>query len=289
MIDSISFLDFGGEGPILHFAHANAYPPGAYRQFFEALSPHYRVLAIEQRPLHPNANPDDLKSWDLLADDLIAFFEQEGLENVIGVGHSMGGVATMVAAVSRPSLFGQLILIEPVFLLPQLLKMAAANPDSAYQLPLVQSAQRRRNRWASRQAAFDRWRAKSVFSRFSDEALWDYVNHAVVRHPSSVNRTSNTEHGTRNTEYTLAYPREWEARIYATPPLNVWEILPQVTQPTLAIRGAETDTIVPDAWQLWQTLQPQATFVEIPDVGHMLTMERPSLTAQTIINHLQST
>ncbi|MCP4427116.1 MAG: hypothetical protein GY803_21730 [Chloroflexi bacterium] len=84
MLDLLSFIDFGDEGPILHFAHANAYPPGCYRQFFEALLPHYRVLAIEQRPLHPNSNPDDLKSWGLLADDLIRFFEQEGLENVIG-------------------------------------------------------------------------------------------------------------------------------------------------------------------------------------------------------------
>ena len=275
MTDSIPFLDFGGGGSILHFAHANAYPPGCYRQFFEVLGPHFQVLAIEQRPLHPHSNPQDLKSWDLLADDLIRFFEQEGLENVIGVGHSMGGVATMLAAVKRPSLFRQLILIEPVFLMPQLLKMAAANPDAAYQLPLVQSAQRRSNRWPSRQAAFDRWRTKSVFGRFSDEALWDYVNHTTRENGSG--------------EVVLTYPREWEARIYATPPLHVWEILPQVKHPTLAIRGAATDTIMPGAWQLWQELQPQATFVEIPDVGHMLTMERPSLVAQTILNHLQST
>jgi pimeloyl-ACP methyl ester carboxylesterase len=33
-------------------------------------------------------------------------------------------------------------------------------------------------------------------------------------------------------------------------------------------------------------LQPAATFVEIPDTGHMLTMERPSLIAQTILDHL---
>lgn len=294
MSGKIPFLDFGSEGRVLHFAHANAYPPGSYRQFMEALRPHYRVLAMEQRPLWPQANPDELTSWDILADDLIRFFEQEEMEGVIGVGHSMGGVATMYAAVKRPSLFRQLILIEPVFLLPQLLKMAAANPDAAYQLPLVQSAKRRRDRWPSRQAAFDRFRTKSVFSRFSDEALWDYVNHAVIRNPLSVNRKRNTEHGlpdtdhgTPNTEYTLTYPREWEAQVYAYPPLHVWARIPQVRQPTLAIRGAESDTIAPEAWQLWQKLQPQAAFVEIPDVGHMLTMERPSIVAQTIIDYLQ--
>ena len=104
--------------------------------------------------------------------------------------------------------------------------------------------------------------------------MWDYVNAA----------TREDDAG----EMALTYPREWEARIYARPPLHVWERIPQVTQPTLAIRGAESNTILPGAWQLWQELQPQATFVEIPDAGHMLTMERPSLTAQTILNYLQA-
>ncbi|MCB9421401.1 MAG: alpha/beta hydrolase [Ardenticatenaceae bacterium] len=274
MNSQIPFIDFGGNGPLLHFAHANAYPPGCYRQFIEDLTPHFRVLAIEQRPLWPNSNPAELTSWELLADDLIRFFEQEGLENVIGVGHSLGGVATMYAAVKRPSLFRQLILIEPVFLPPELLKMAAANPDGAYKLPLVRVAQNRRNRWAGRQEAFDRFRDKSVFRRFSDDALWDYVNHAT--------RTDGSG------EFVLSFPREWEARVYAHPPLHVWEHLPQVTQPTLALRAAESDTIMPAAWQLWQALQPAATFIEIPDTGHMLTMERPSLIAQTILKHLQA-
>lgn len=274
MTDSIPFIDFGGAGPTLHFAHANAYPPGCYRQFMAALLPHYRVLAIEQRPLWPHSDPQELNSWELLADDLIRFFEQAGLENVIGVGHSLGGVATLYAAVKRPSLFRKLILIEPVFLPPDYLKLAAANPDAAYQMPLVQGALRRRDRWSSRQDAFDRFRSKQVFARFSDEVLWDYVNH------------STHEDGAGG--FSLTYPRQWEAQIYAHPPLHVWEHIPRVTQPTLAIRAAESDTVMPAAWQLWQELQPGATFVEIPDCGHMLTMERPSLVTQTIHTFLQA-
>jgi pimeloyl-ACP methyl ester carboxylesterase len=271
LTSQIPFIDFGGAGPVLHFAHANAYPPGCYRQFIGALMPHYRVLAIEQRPLWPHGRPEELDSWELVADDLIRFFEQEGLENVIGVGHSLGGVATLYAAVKRPSLFRQLVLIEPVFLPPDLLKKAT-NPDVLQQIPSVQGALRRRNRWESRQQAFDRFRAKPVFRRFSDAALWDYVNHAIHEDDSG--------------EFVLTYPREWEARIYSRVPRHVWEHLPRVAHPTLAIRAAESDTVWPAAWQLWQELQPAATFVEIPDTGHMLTMERPSLIAQTILDYL---
>jgi pimeloyl-ACP methyl ester carboxylesterase len=271
--NTIPFHDFGGDGPILHFAHANAYPPACYRQFIAPLASHYRVQAMLHRPLWPGSDPADLQGdWQLIADDLIDFLAQQGLENVIGMGHSLGAVATMYAAVKRPSLFRALILIEPVFLPPQILQLAAAHPEQAALMPLVQSAVYRRRRWPNRQDAFDRFRSKDIFARWSDEALWDYVNYALHQNGDTV---------------ALTFPPEWEARIYATPPQAVWHTLPQVTQPTLALRAAETDTVFPEAWQLWQQKQPQATFVQLEGVGHMLTMERPFLVAETILDWLR--
>ncbi len=271
MTRSIPFIDFSGEGPLLHFAHANAYPPRCYRQFLELLTPHFHVVAMEQRPLWPDADPAELTDWQLLSEDMIRLFDEQGWRQVIGVGHSMGAVAMMRTAVTRPDLFRALVMVEPVFLLPALLEMAAAHPDAAYQLPLVQSALRRRRQFESREYAFERWRRKSVFARWSDESLQDYVNYALI--PDA-----------ENSGFRLAYPREWEARIYALPPQWVWDVLPQVAQPTLGIRGAETDTIAPEAWQLWQEKQPQAQFVEMADAGHMLLMERPSAAAQIILD-----
>ena len=150
--------------------------------------------------------------------------------------------------------------------------MAAAYPDKAAEQPFVLWALNRRNRWESWQAAFDRFREKSVFERWSDEALWDYVNNGT-----------HEEDG----EFVLTYPREWESRVYGKPPLSVWERIPQITQPTLALRATETDTLHPEPWQLWQELQPAATFVEMEGVGHMLTMERPLLVAETIQDWLE--
>jgi len=268
------FIDFGGEGPLLHFAHANAYPPRCYQQFLTPLTSRFHVMALEQRPLWPHADPAGLTDWQLLAEDIIRLFDEQGWRGVIGVGHSMGAVVTMRAAVARPDLFRALVLVEPVFLLPALLEMAATHPDAAYQMPLVQSALRRRRQFTSREYAFERWRSKPVFARWPDASLWDYVNHALA--PDA-----------KNGGFRLVYPREWEAQVYARPPQWVWEILPQVTQPTLGLRGAETDTIVPEAWQLWQTIQPQARFVELADAGHMLLLERPSAAARLILDYLR--
>lgn len=274
MNSSIPFIDFGGNGRILHFAHPNAYPPAGFGQFLRPFTTNYHVTAIKHRPLWPGSQPEEMRDWTVIANDLIRFFDQQGWRQVIGVGHSLGAVATLFAAVQRPELFRQLILIEPVFLPPPILQMVAENPENGVFNPMVAGALKRRNHWQSREAAFTRFRRKSVFARFSDEVLWDYVNSA----------TRETETG----EFELVFPREWEARFYTMPPQRVWEALPQLTQPTLAIRAEESDTLWPEAWQLWQEKQPGATFVEVPHCGHMLTLERPLHIAQIMQNYLNT-
>jgi pimeloyl-ACP methyl ester carboxylesterase len=269
---SIPFIDFGGNGPLLHFAHANAYPPACYRQFIEPLVADHHVAAIKHRPLWPGSHPDELTSWQVITDDLIRFFEQEGLHDVIGIGHSLGAVASMYAAVQRPELFRALVLIEPVFLPPQVVKMVTAYPEQATQQPFVLRTLNRRNQWQSKEEAFNHFRKKDVFAQWPDSTLWDYINFGTHEEDDHI---------------TLTYPREWEGAIYANLPTAVWERIPQVTQPTLAIRATESDTLFPDSWQLWQELQPTATFVEMADVGHMVPMERPLQVTAVIQNWLE--
>lgn len=268
----VTYLEMG-EGPLLHFAHANAYPPGVYRQFLTELSAGYHVLAMDQRPLWPGEQPEDLHSWHPLADDLVDFLEARGAGEIIGVGHSLGAVITMVAAIRRPVLFRRLVLVDPVFLAPQILAMAAAYPEQAFETPLVQIARKRRYQWPSGEAAFAHLRKKEVFRRFSDAALRDYVEHGLVEN----------EHGVH-----LRFSREWEARFYGMPPLDVWDLVPQIRHPTLAVRAEDSNTLSREAWRLWQELQPEAQFVEIADAGHLVPMERPAELATVVARFLDN-
>jgi pimeloyl-ACP methyl ester carboxylesterase len=261
MPDPIPFEDFGGRGPILHFAHPNAYPPACFKAMLEPLTETYHVVAMRQRPLWSDSEPLDIADWQIFASDLGQFLSQQGYEQVVGVGHSLGAVATMKAAYEHPQLFRTLVLIEPVFLEPQILELLAQNPGIMEGRPLVQQARRRRNSWPDRQTAFDHFRAKSVFERWPDDALWAYVKGGLQE--------------TASGDLALTFSREWEAQIYNSSPGPVWEEIPRVSQPTLAIRAAESDTLSLRAWQLWQELQPSAAFVEIPNAGHMVPMERP--------------
>jgi pimeloyl-ACP methyl ester carboxylesterase len=211
-----------------------------------------------------------LDSWHLIGDDLIDFFDQEGFSEAVGIGHSMGAVATLAAAVKRPKLFRALVLIEPVFLSPGALSALARHlaQDGMDNFPLVKVARSRRNKWSDRQEAFQHFRGKAVFNRWSDEALWNYVDYGLQENELGYLK--------------LVYPREWEARIYGTIPSNIWELIPQITHPTLAMKGAKSDTIGATAWDLWQEVQPEATFLLHQDSGHLLPMEEPDSVAEAI-------
>ena len=45
--------------PTLHFAHANSYPAGTYRLFFEHLSEHYDIQALPMHAHNPAYPVDD--------------------------------------------------------------------------------------------------------------------------------------------------------------------------------------------------------------------------------------
>ncbi|MFT7586616.1 MAG: pimeloyl-ACP methyl ester carboxylesterase [Cellvibrionaceae bacterium] len=263
----IPFHDFGGaassatnEGqPIIHFAHPNGFPAACFHRFAHQLTHKYRVIGMNARPLWPGSDPAEFTNWKVLADDLIRFLDENKLSGVIGAGISLGAVTTMYAALKRPDLFSKLLLIEPVFLPKRIIWSSKLFPASMVEKRSPAGiAKKRRDQWPTRQEAFDQWRPKRAFKRYSDDTLWDYVNHALVEQPDG--------------SVKLAFPKEWEAKIFNSPPA-VWNKIGRITHPTLAIRGNRSNVLFEPQWQRWQKLQPEATFVEIDGAGHMIPLE----------------
>ena len=67
-------------------------------------------------------------SWDGFADDVLAVVDRLGLERPIGVGHSKGGAALVLAEQRRPGTFSRLWLFEPVIMPPEIAALDGRNP-----------------------------------------------------------------------------------------------------------------------------------------------------------------
>jgi pimeloyl-ACP methyl ester carboxylesterase len=262
--------DFGGNGPLLHLAHANGFPPGTYRPLVETIADRYHVVGLPARPLWPDSRPDSAPSWHPLADDLIEGLDGLGLCGILAVGHSIGGVLTMWAAIRRPDLFRAIVLIDPVILPPawlwvlRLLRRVGLGQRHR----LVRQALRRRRTWPSRRACYDHYRSKPFFAAWPDASLRAYVEAGTRERPGG---------GAE-----LVYPPEWEARIFATTPTDAWRTVRQLRTPALVIRGEQTQTFRPECQARMARLLPRARFAVIPGAGHLVPMERPAETGAAI-------
>jgi len=262
--------DFGGDGPLLHLAPANGFPPATYRQLAARLTGRFHVIALLPRPLWPGSRPGDAPTWHDLADDLIHGLDALNARGIVGIGHSIGGVLTYWAAVRRPDLFRGVVLMDPVILPARwlwMLRLGRALGISQGR-PLVQGALHRRRTWPSRAACFDHYRLKPLFGRWTDAALWDYV-----------------EGGTRpldDGQVELIYPPEWEAHIFGTVPTDVWRDVPRLRIPALVLRGERSNTFRREAQARMARELPRARFATIGDAGHLFPMEMPAETAAAI-------
>jgi pimeloyl-ACP methyl ester carboxylesterase len=274
----LPFENFGGSGAPLHFAHANGYPPAAYRPLLQRLGEQYHVVAMRMRPLWPSANPAVFSDWRELADDLALFLDQQGLEQVIGVGHSMGATTTLRLALRQPERFRSLVLIDPV-IFPPFISIAwdlVFRLGLAYRFhPLVKGALRRRSCFENRSVMFANYRKKEVFRRMSDESLQAYVDSLACTDTQG--------------EIQLCYPADWEARIYATgirADLEIWRQLPGLVPPVLFLRGSDTDTFQANTARLVEKRLKTARITSIPDTTHLVALERPDQVYQSIVQFL---
>ncbi|MCA9982716.1 MAG: alpha/beta hydrolase [Anaerolineales bacterium] len=270
----IPYLDYGGQGKTIHFAHANGYNPGCYRQLASYLVADYHVLGMALRPLWPDSKPAGLQRWRDMVPDLFAFFEQHRLPRLIGAGHSLGSVLTLMAALAQPERFERLILIDPVVQSPSFLAefWTADGQSTGADHPLAQIARRRRDHWPDRATAFAHLRPKPIFAGLSDEALADYL-----------------EMGLRpdGDEVTLAFSREWEAWIYQHDPHEIWSLLPQVQPPMLIIYAEHSGIITAETVARIRDLRPQTELIMLPNCGHLLPMEQPATVAELMLDWLK--
>ena len=265
-----AWIDWGGGGPALHLAHANGFPAGSYRRLVDRLTASFHVVSFEARPLWSTEEPATLTDWRPLAADLRAELRRRGLRGLLGVGHSLGGTLTALAAVAEPELFSALVLIDPViFTWPRSwLWSAMQRLGLAGRFPLVRRASGRRAHWSGRAAVRLAYRDRRAFAGWAPEAFEDYLAAGFVDAPGG---------GVR-----LRYPREWEARIFEVCPPDVWPELARISVPVLFLRGEASDTFLRSAARRGTRRIAGARVVEVAGSSHFLPFERPEEVAREI-------
>lgn len=217
--------DFGGSGRPVLAAHATGFNGLVWRPLAAALTDAHVVApdfrAHGRSPVAPDA---DLR-WERFADDVLATLDAAGWPDgdpqhaPVGIGHSMGGAALLLAELRRPGTFAGLWVFEPI-IFPEAVRSTMGSVDH----PLAAGARRRRAAFATRQDAIDTYGSKPPMGSFDARALAAYVEGGFLDNPD----------GTVG----LACRPEDEARTYETAATcTAFERLGDITCPVVVVRG----------------------------------------------------
>ena len=268
--------DWGGTGPLLHFAHGNGFPPGTYRKLISELGKSHHVVSMSARPLWSDSKPQVLRDWSVFAEDLHAELGRRDLRGIIGVGHSLGAVTSLLAEASEPGLFSAVVAVDPIVLTGgrALFWGTVKAVGLAGRVNLVRGARRRRELWSDRAEARNTYSGKKIFASWDPEVLDDYLEAGMVDVPQG---------GVR-----LRYPRECEARIFSAAPHDLWAELRKVSVPTLFVQGESSDTFLDAARARVERDVPASLTAVVADSSHFLPMERPAELARVINEFLEA-
>ncbi len=258
--------------PILHFAHANSFPAGTYRVFFDHLRRHYDVRALDvhaHNPRYPVRN-----GWAALERELVDELAARYDQPVILAGHSMGGMLSLMAARTRPDLVRCVVLLDSPVVAGWRATVwrAVKRTGMDGRLSPARVSVNRRKHWRDAEEAYRHFAAKRVFAAWQPEVLRDYIEHGLAPHEEGL---------------TLRFTREAETAVYRSLPHHLGKLVKRPFPVPVGFIGG-TDSVECRQAGLAATRRLTGRhFMQIPG-GHLFPMEAPAAAAQAVEHMIQS-
>ena len=246
----LHYLDYGtaGRRPML-CVHGGA----AHAHWFDfvapGFTPDHHVFSLDQRGHGDSAWADPHSySWKNFAADINAFVEKLDLRDFVLVGHSMGGMVSLVYAATYPGRMGALVIVDTIMLMPmeRVMRMRefGARPAKPYASQEELVARYRLEPANSQMAAPEVIRRMAMNSGRQDaDGQWQ---HKADRRVSS------------NFEQIAGVP--------------LWE---KIKVPALVIRGERSKRFTPEQLAEVRANAPQVQMAEVPASDHHITLDNP--------------
>ncbi len=252
------------------FSHGNSFPACTYRQVFNSLNSRgFDVQAVEKFG-HDSQYPVS-DNWPHLVQQLADFVRTQHGDGPAPflVGHSLGGILSLMCAAKHPELARGVLLLDS----PILAGWKATTLGLAKRTPLVGSlspgriSSKRRNHWASRELALEHFQHKKAFAQWDTRVLQDYIQHGTTELDGQIY---------------LSFDRDVETRIYNTLPHNLGELLRKhpLQCPVAFIGGTHSVEMRQVGMELTQRITKGR--VMMLDGSHLFPMEKPLATAAAI-------
>ncbi|MEI7781550.1 MAG: alpha/beta fold hydrolase [Planctomycetota bacterium] len=244
MAVDLSFSETGAGAPLI-ILHGLFGSKRNWSSIARELSLQYRVLAVDLRN-HGDSPWDARHDYPALADDVARLIQTAGGGPAHVIGHSMGGKAAMVLALTRPELVDRLVVVD--------IPPAASSGTSIDYLHALKAVPL---------AAFTR-RSEvlaALAETIPEPAIQAFLAQNVITGPKGLSWAVNLAALERHFDAILGFPD--------LPPER------QFTGPALFIAGGRSEYVQPHHQPEIERLFPAATVEVIAGAGHWVHAEAP--------------
>ena len=255
---------------LIHFAHGNGFPSPCYTQLLNGLQAQFDCCYIDRIGHDPEFPVTD--NWRYLVNEVILSIKQQAISPVIAVGHSLGGVLSLLAAIEEPALFKAVILLDSPLLgrfksnIVRLSKLLGVID----RLTPAFRTRGRRSHWDTREEVWSYLKSRKLFRHFTDACLNDYI-HYGLQHDA--------------TGYTLRFNPDIEYHIYRTIPHILHQYEGKTTVPCAVIYGNKSRVV--DRLDL-NYMKKQYGVVSYETKGtHMFPFEHPDAVATLLLQVIE--
>lgn len=255
---------------LINFVHANGFPASSYQTLFDYFPEQYQIVGNEKYG-HDEKYPVQ-NNWQFLVDELISYVKQQlelhNQEQVIGVGHSFGGVISFLAACQQPQLFKGVIMLDP----PVITGTTAIAARYLKKTRLVDKfspagkAKTRRTHWPLGSDIERMFASRPLFKNFDKRCLKDYVSHGIVE---------------RNNQLELAFSAQVEANIFRYMPDHLSSYKNKLQVPATLVYSEHAPVFPVSFFKKFVKLNPSINLMSAHG-GHLFPLEHPENTAKMI-------
>ncbi len=255
----------------LLFVHASGFHGMIWKQIIQKL-PDFNCVSIDLSGHGLSDNPDHDYQWNKFAFELETLIVDLNLNNIFGIGHSLGGYAITHATNNLSDKFEGLILFDPSIFIKN-----KYDENRNRKKNFIHPISRRRNLWNSSDEMYQSFSTKLPFKLWDKSVLKDYCEFGLV----------NDEY---NNNFKLSCPPWAEARMMSgSSEHGIFEIINKFSQKVLVLRaGGKNSNNNKDIFSTSVT-DPKLSkmFLNgkdliINDVTHFIPQENPEQCAKII-------
>ena len=219
-----------------------------------------RVIAPDMRGRGKSANDPDPAHYvpTVYAQDVVSLFDKLEIPEAVFIGTSMGGIITMVVAMTAPARVAASVLNDVG---PKL------EADGLKRIASYVGRVRPLAGWDEAAAATREIAFAAYPHRADDKDFWLAFAHRTFRQ-----REDGQVEADYDPHIALAF-----ADIEHAPPADLTPLFQGLLQkPMLSVRGALSDILTPEVVAQMRAMKPDLVAVEIPDIGHAPMLDEPA-------------